>query len=120
VEALLAILLAFLPPCVMAAFPPRTEKWRRARKLFWIATALGIITLAATVVVIEVIGRAAFFLGPAILWIGALLINATALAVWCYAVGTIRSEWSEWRKHKKRHETVVGVPGVDPTKPWKM
>ena len=119
-EAWIAILLCLVPPMVLAALPPRTEKWRRARELFWIATALVIVAIGATVALVEIIGPAAFFLGPAILWIGTLPANAPALAIWCYAAGTIRSEWSEWRKHKKGHEVVVDVPGINPTKPWKM
>jgi hypothetical protein len=120
VEAWLAILIAFVPPMVFATFRPHTEAWRRARRLFWATTALGAVTLGATIAAVAVVGPDKFLLGPAVGWGGALLLNCAALAVWCRAVGTIRSEWSDWRE-RQRTEAAAPEPAraPDPAKPWK-
>ena len=111
--AWLAILVPLLPPLVLAARRPYTEKWHRARKRFWLTLPPTVALAAASVAFID-------FLGPAAIWLGALfalLILATVLGV---AVATIRNERNEWLAQHKGKETVVGVPGTDPTKPWKM
>jgi uncharacterized membrane protein YdcZ (DUF606 family) len=109
----LAFLACILPPLVLAALPPRTEKWRRARKLFWIASALAGAIVAVWIAFIKP-------LGPAGLWMGALFGLAVMAAICIHAIETIRSERRERRGQHEGKGKVVGVPGIDPSKPWKM
>jgi hypothetical protein len=113
VEAWLALLLPLIPPLVLAARRPHTEKWRRARKRFWITLPFGIAIAAASLAFIN-------FLGPAAIWLGALLTLMILAVIMGVALATIRNERNEWCEQHKGKETVVGVPGIDPTKPWKM
>ena len=118
-EAWIAILIALLPPLVLAALQPHTENWRRARKRFWIVSALAATLVAVCVALHKVFGPGVLA-GPAAVWMGALFVFAVVMAVWLHALETVRSERREWRGQHKGKEIVVGVPGIDPTKPWKM
>lgn len=107
----LLALLAVLPPFVLAALPPRTEKWRRARKMFWIASGLLVALGAAGLAFVNP-------LGPAAIWMGTLFALVTALAFWLLAVETIRTERGAWRAQRTGKVTISNVPGRDPSKPW--
>jgi hypothetical protein len=111
--AWIAILLPLIPPLVLAARRPHTEKWRRARKRFWLTLPLGIAIAVASVAFIN-------FLGPPIIWLSALLALLIVAAVLGTALATIRNERSEWHGQHAGKKQVVGVPGSDPTKPWKL
>ena len=108
-----AILIPLVPPLVLAARRPSTEKWRRARKRFWLTLPLTVAIAATSVAFID-------FLGPAIIWLGALLALTLLAAILNVALATIRNERNEWLARHQGKETVVGVPGSDPTKPWKL
>ncbi|MBP3954243.1 hypothetical protein J8F10_02905 [Gemmata sp. G18] len=113
-EAWIAILACFLPPVVLALFPPRTPNWRRARKPFWVTFVLAAAIGAASVAFIDPAG-------PAVLVFGALVVFATVATLWCYAVAIMRTEWSEWRAQRNPSpppEPVASEPQRDPTKPW--
>jgi hypothetical protein len=97
----------------LAARRPHTEKWRRARTRFWLTFPLLVALGAASVAFIDL-------LGPAVIWMSALLALLILAAVAGVALGTMVKERHEWREQHKGKETVVGVPGSDPTKPWKL
>lgn len=111
-EIALTILVAVVPPSVVALVSSKSEAWRRARKRYWIATAamfgLGLGTLA----LIELVGANAFFLGPAAGWLGALFINALTVSAWLYFTNDLYDKRREWRAAQH-------VPTQrDLSKPW--
>ncbi|MBN9117696.1 MAG: hypothetical protein J0I06_00745 [Planctomycetes bacterium] len=112
-EAWLAILIGVLPPLTLAALPPRTEKWRRARKRFWRLLPLAVTIGATGIVFINP-------LGPAIVVFGTLFVFTVVLGFMWHALGTVRTERSGWREQCKGKETAIGLPGRDPPKPWKL
>lgn len=69
--------------------------------------------------------------GPAFAYYGSWLGFVIVAAVWAYAGGTIRGEWSQWREQRREQAQTShpdGPPagsGVgdqakkDPAKPWK-
>jgi hypothetical protein len=109
----LALLVSLIPPLVLAARRPYTEKWRCARRRFWLTLPVAVALVTASVAFID-------FLGPAAIWLGALLALMILAAVLAVALTTIRNERNEWLAQHGGREIVVGVPGRDPTKPWKM
>ena len=111
--AWIAIILPLIPLLVLAARRPHTEKWRRARTRFWL---LAVVEGALVAVWIAFIN----LLGPALIWMSALLAMLIVAAFMGVALATIIREYRAWRELHKGRETVTGVPGIDPTKPWKM
>lgn len=111
--AWLPLLVPLIPLLVLAARSPHTEKWRRARKRFWIILPITVALAAASVAFID-------FLGPAAIWLGALLALLILAAVMGVALATIRNERNAWLEQYGGKQTVVGVPGRDPSKPWKV
>ncbi|QJX00132.1 hypothetical protein [Frigoriglobus tundricola] len=111
----IAMLACFLPPSVLAAVPPRTPVWRRARKWYWITLPLGA----------AVCGFNAYFIdpaGPAIVFYGAWFIFVLVATGWCLATGVLRTEWSAWREERRRAlHTATAEPEQQVTvaKPWK-
>ncbi len=111
----IATLVCFLPPSVLAARPPRTPVWRRARRRYWIALTLGVIVFAFNAYVIDPAG-------PAVVFYGAWFVFVLVTTVWCWATGILRTECNAWREKCRRE---LHTPKAEPeqqttvAKPWK-
>lgn len=96
-EIALSILVAVVPPSVVALASPKSEAWRRARERYWIATATMFGVGLGTLALIELVGANAFFLGPAAGWFFALFVNALAMSAWLYFTNELYDQRREWR-----------------------
>jgi hypothetical protein len=94
------ILACVLLLMVFATFPPRTEKWRRARKRFWRMSALAAILVAINGYLLDAFGTADTFV-PGAVWLGALFVLAVVTAVWLHAAQMIHQERSQWRRNQE-------------------
>lgn len=112
-EVWFAAATVLIPPSVFAALPPRTERWRYARKIYWIVFPIAV---GVCVFNLEVVDPA----GPAAVYYGAWLVFVLLVTVWAIATGTIRSEWAQYRQELRRAEAAerAAAEPERPRQPW--